>query len=70
MYGFKIRYSYNSSSNHRISSIALTYQKESSWINHSIAGIAGMTLKVVVIVYGGILAERIKRRRDNIFKLH
>jgi hypothetical protein len=53
-----------------ISSIALTNQSEISWISHSLAAIAGMTLMVLAIAFGAMLAGRIKRRRGNIPKLH
>jgi hypothetical protein len=53
-----------------ISSIALTDQSEISWISHSLAGLAGMTLMVLAIALGAMLAQRIKRRRGNVPKLH
>jgi len=43
-----------------ISSIALTDQSEISWISHSLAGLAGMTLMVSAIALGAMLAQRIK----------
>jgi predicted permease len=53
-----------------ISSIALTDQSEISWISHSLAGLASMTLMVLAIAFGAMLAQRVKRKRDNILKLH
>ena len=53
-----------------ICSIALTYGERTSWIGHALAGMTGIVLMIMALVFGAMMTNRIKKTEGNLYGIH